>query len=387
MSTQKKSQSEISNRTVPQQTRLKLWVKAAGRCQFRGCNEPLWRNNLTLNDGNFGEVCHIIASSEAGPRGNEESVDLRIDYSNLMLLCQRCHKEIDDHPDRYSVELLRQWKQEHENRIETQTSHSTEICKSTVVLFTVKIKDRITPISREAYRNAMFPKYPIDAGIVINNQDFDRHGDASEWEAYARVIERKIGMSVGEGIDREQVKHFSVFAIGPMPLLMFLGKCIGDTIPADLYQSHKKIQDTSQTWSWQTEERATQTPYSVNCIKVVENSENVAILLSLSDTIREDKYAHFVDDTFSLYEITIENPSPHFLRSRKQIERFSSEYRALLNEIQATHGHRCKVHILPAVPISIAVECGRALLPTKDPEIFACEYYDEDGFRKVLKIN
>ena len=112
MNTQKKSKPEINDRTVPQHTRLKLWVKSAGRCQFHGCNEPLWRNGLTLSDGNFAEVAHIVAASESGPRGSEESADLRIDYSNLMLLCQRCHKAIDDDPDRYTTELLRQWKHE-----------------------------------------------------------------------------------------------------------------------------------------------------------------------------------------------------------------------------------------------------------------------------------
>ena len=387
MNAKNKSKPEINDRTLPQHTRLKLWVKAAGRCEFRGCNEPVWRNNLTLSDGNFAEVAHIIAASEDGPRGSEESADLRIDYSNLMLLCQRCHKEIDDAPGEYSAELLRQWKQEHEKRIEIQTSHSEDIHKSTVVLFTVKIKDRIPRINRGAYRNAMFPKYPVDEGIKIENQDFDRNGDEAEWATAARVIERKIKVHVEEGIDEKVIKHFSVFAIGPMPLLMFLGKCIGDTIPADLYQSHRNIEDTSQTWSWQVEERETQTSYIVNPIKVAENSENVAIVLALSDTINKDKYANFIDDTFSIYEITIENPSPHFLKNPKQLEHFSYEYRKLLNQVQAVHGHRCKVFILPVVPISIAIECGRVLLPTKDPQIFACEYYDTEGFRKVLKIN
>jgi len=342
---------------------------------------------LTLSDGNFGEVAHIIAASEDGPRGSEESADLRIAYSNLMLLCPRCHIEIDDDPDRYTTELLRRWKQEHEKRIEIQTNYPEEIHKSTVVLFTVKIKNRIPRINPEAYRNAMFPKYPVDEGIKIDNQDFDRHGDKLEWEAYARVIERKIRTSIEEGIDEIKIKHFSIFAIGPMPLLVFLGRCIGDTIPADLYQRHRNIKDTSKTWSWQTEKHETQTSYIVNPIQVVENSENVAIILALSDTIEKDKYANVVDDTFSIYEITIENPSPHFLRNPKQLEHFSYEYRRLLNQVQTTHGHRCKVFILPAVPVSIAIECGRVLLPTKDPEIFACEYYDEDGFRKVLKIN
>ena len=386
MNTKKKSKSEINDRTVPQHTRLKLWVKAAGRCEFHGCNEPVWRNNLTLSDGNFGEVAHIIGSSEDGPRGSEESADLRIAYSNLMLLCRRCHKEMDT-PDKYPAELLRQWKEEHEKRIEIQTSHSEDIHKSTVVLFTVRIKDRVTPINRAAYRNAMFPMYPVDEGIKIDNQDFDRNGDESEWEAYARVIDRKIKSRVEEGIDDNEVKHFSVFAIGPMPLLMFLGKCIGDTIPTDLYQSHRDIKDTSKTWSWQAEEGEVHTFYIVKSVKVAEKSENVAIVLALSDTIEKDKYANFVDDTFSIYEITIEEPSPHFLKNPKQLEHFSYEYRKLLNQIQATHGHRCKIYILPAVPVSIAVECGRVLLPTKDPQIFACEYYGQGGFRKVLKIN
>ncbi len=374
-------------KSTPQHTRLKLWVRAAGRCEFRGCNQPVWRNNLTLSDGNFAEVAHIIASSEDGPRGSEESADLRIDYDNLMLLCQRCHKEIDDDPNRYSVELLRQWKQEHEKRIEIQTNYPEDIHKSTVVLFTVKIKDRVAPINPEAYRNAMFPKYPVDEGIKIDDQDFDRHGAESEWEAFAKRIERKIKTRVEDSIDHKGVKHFSVFAIGPQPLLMFLGKCIRDTIPADLYQSHRKIKNTSQTWSWPVEERETHTAYIVNAIRVVEDSENVAIVLALSDIINKDKYADFIDDSFSIYEITIKDPSPLFLRNPKQLEHFSYEYRKLLNRVQAAHGHRCKVFILPAVPVSIAVECGRVLLPTKDPEIFACEYYGSDGFRKVLKIN
>ena len=168
MATRRKLKIKITRDNVPMDTRLKLWVKSAGRCEFNGCNKPVWRNDLTLSDGNFGEVTHIIAASEDGPRGSEESSDLQIEFSNLMLLCQQCHKEIDDNPEQYLAETLQKWKQEHEDRIEIQTSHSEDIHKSTVVLFTVKIKDRITPINRAAYRNAMAPKYPVDEGIKID---------------------------------------------------------------------------------------------------------------------------------------------------------------------------------------------------------------------------
>ena len=389
MTTTKKVTPKITHRTIPHHTRLKLWVKSAGRCEFSGCNKPVWRNDLTLSDGNFGEVVHIIGASEEGPRGNEESTNLQIEFSNLMLMCQQCHKEIDDNPDRYPPELLIEWKWKHEDRIEIQTRYPEDIHKSTVLLFSVNIGDRIVPINPEAYRNAMFPKYPTDEkGISITKNNFDGHSDAEYWQAFAGEIQRKIKWYFEEGIDEEKIKHLSVFALGPMPLLMFLGKCIGDTVPSDLYQSHRNIDDTNQTWSWPKEEQDTETCYIVKSPRINKKGGNVAIVLSLSGKIDSNRYKRLVSENFSVYEITIENPSPHFLKSRKQLEGFSREYRKLLNDIQATYGDSCQISIIPAVPAPIAVECGRILLPKSDPEIFAYEYdKSQEHFRKVLKIN
>ena len=389
MTTREKSNSKITRKNVPLHTKLKLFGKSAGRCEFSGCNKLVWRNDLTLTDGNFGEVAHIIAASEDGPRGNEKSADLQIEFDNLMLVCQKCHKEIDDNPETYPAKLLSEWKWKHEDRIEIQTRHPEDIHKSTVLLFSVNIGDRIVPINSEAYRNAMFPKYPIDEkGINITKNNFDGHSDSEYWQAFASEIQRKIRWSFEEGIDEEKIKHLSVFAIGPMPLLMFLGKCIGDTVPADLYQSHRNIADTNHTWSWPREEEDLETCYIVNSIRSNENDINVAIVLSLSGKIRGDRYEQLVSENFSVYEITIEEPSIHFLKSRKQLDGFSREYRKLLNKIQATHGDSCKISIIPAVPAPVAVECGRVLLPKSDPEIFAYEYDNsQDRFRRVLKVN
>ena len=385
----KKSKPKITRKTVPNHTRLKLWVKSAGRCEFGGCNKLVWRNDLTLTDGNFGEVAHIIAASEEGPRGNEKSADLQIEFDNLMLLCQRCHKEIDTNPDDYPAELLREWKWKHEDRIEIQTMYPEDIHKSTVLLFSVNIGDRIVPINPEAYRNAMFPKYPTDEkGISIAKNNFDGHNNSEYWQASASEIQRKINRAFDEGIDEVKIKHLSVFAIGPMPLLMFLGKCIGDTVSSDLYQAHRNIDDTSQTWSWSKEEEEIHTPYIINSLDINKDNKNVAIVLSLSGKIPKKRYENLLSEDYSVYEITIEEPSPHFLKSRKQLEEFSKEYRKLLNNIQTIHGDSCKVSIIPAVPVSIAIECGRVLLPKSDPEIYVYEYdKSPDRLRKVLKIN
>lgn len=371
---------------IPEKTRLELWIKSAGRCEFKGCNTPLWYNGLTLSPSNFAEFAHIIGASKDGPRGNDNSEELQIDFSNLMLLCSKCHKEIDDFPERYPIELLKKWKHDHEYRIEVQTNFPEEIHKSTILTFNVNIGDRNVPINFEALRNAMFPKYPSDAkGIKIERTDFDRFGDENYWTVTATDIKRKIEKELSLGVTENPIKHLSIFAIAPMPLLMYLGKCVGDTIPSDIYQSHRNIVDTSQTWSW-IKNDATKTDYIISEEKTTD-TENVILKIALSDTINNDKYSNFIDDTFSIYEITIEEPSPHFIKNRIQLENFSYEYRKLLNKIQAKHGSNCNIFILPAMPISFAIECGRAILPTKDPNIFVCEYYKDLGFIKVLKIN
>lgn len=367
-----KRKSVTDRKNIPETTKLQLLVKSAGRCEFKGCNTPVWYNGLTLSEGNFAEVAHIIGSSKDGPRGTALSEELQLEFSNLMLLCQRCHKEIDDHPEKYPIELLRTWKKEHENRIEVQTSYPEDIHKSTILLFSVNIGDRIVPINAEAVRNAMFPKYPVDSkGIKIEEDSFDRLGTSAHWQIFAEnKIKRKVLRCLDEGIDDIKIKHLSIFGIGPMPLLMYLGNCIGDTVPTDIYQSHRNIENTSKTWSWQ--ETSGELSYSVSC-EQNGNNDIVLLKLAISDIIGLDKYERLIATDCSIYQITVLEPSPHFLKSKRQLEIFSYEYRKLLNEIQAKHGKRCKIFVLPAVPVSVAIECGRVILPTKDPEIYACD--------------
>lgn len=378
----------MARKSIPDTVKLQLWVKSAGRCEFKGCNTPVWNNQLTLSDGNFGEVAHIIGSSKLGARGNENSEKLQTEFSNLMLLCQRCHKEIDDNAERYPAELLQKWKQEHEDRIEIQTSYSEDIHKSTVLFFSVNIGERLVPINQEPIRNAMFPKFPSDQkGIKIEEKEFDRFGKIEYWQNFAEnKIKRKITRYFEDGIDDVVIKHISIFGISPMPLLVYLGRCIGDTIPCDIYQSHRNIEDTSKTWSWQDQNNI-DINYFISCERKGLGDE-VFLKLAISDNIELDKYENLISDNCSVYQITVENPSPHFLKSKKQLEIFSYEYRKLLNEIQAKHGKNCKIFILPAIPVSVAVECGRVILPTKDPLVYICEYYKDDGgFKNVLQVN
>ena len=124
---------------IPEKTRTRLWVLAGGRCQYEGCNKPLWQDELTMAQMNTAYIAHIIAAEPNGPRGDKElSPKLATDISNLMLMCDEHHRLIDrEDVEGHPVERLHEMKRKHEERIELLTSIKRE--KKVMFFFMVQI--------------------------------------------------------------------------------------------------------------------------------------------------------------------------------------------------------------------------------------------------------
>ena len=61
----------VQVREFPPLAPLLLFVRAGGHCEFDSCNRYLIQHHLTLTEGNFAEVAHIVAFRPDGPRGRE----------------------------------------------------------------------------------------------------------------------------------------------------------------------------------------------------------------------------------------------------------------------------------------------------------------------------
>lgn len=86
-----------------------LWALSGGHCANPACRVYLFgdADDLKLN---FGELAHIIAASDQGPRADTAlSACGRADVDNIVLLCANCHTQVDRAPGFYSIELLRDW--------------------------------------------------------------------------------------------------------------------------------------------------------------------------------------------------------------------------------------------------------------------------------------
>ena len=108
----------ISTTTLKQ-----LWAKSYNRCAI--CGQQLVHNSGD-SQHTIGQVCHIVAKENRGPRANPSMSDEEKDsYDNLIILCPNHHALIDKDTTTYTVDKLKNIKFNHENNCiyELKTSH------------------------------------------------------------------------------------------------------------------------------------------------------------------------------------------------------------------------------------------------------------------------
>jgi len=97
---------------VSAKTRKIIWCEAGGRCAI--CRAPVVTPGTDWDDPSvFGEEAHIVARSNGGPRAgalDDASID---SHTNLVLLCSKHHKQVDDQPGHFTVDRLREIKAKH----------------------------------------------------------------------------------------------------------------------------------------------------------------------------------------------------------------------------------------------------------------------------------
>src|SRR5260370_6274897 len=184
-------------------------------------------------------MAHIVAFREDGPRGKSELRPAYInDVGNLMLLCPQCHKLIDDHPDQYTVPVVEKFKEAHEDRICHVTSLGPDH-KTMVVQLKARIAGQAIAIPVAQATQAVAPRYPTDAkGYLIDLTSIDAEGTAFT-DAACQQIKRRIERLYDPGMDVAETRHISLFALAPIPLLVFLGSQLTNKLPVDLFLPHR----------------------------------------------------------------------------------------------------------------------------------------------------
>ncbi len=84
---------------------------------------------------NIGVGAHITAATSNGPRYDESlSSDERKSPDNGIWLCQHCAKLVDNDPARYTIEILKTWKQQAENAALTEIEKGVSLPENLIDL-------------------------------------------------------------------------------------------------------------------------------------------------------------------------------------------------------------------------------------------------------------
>ncbi|MFT3840763.1 MAG: HNH endonuclease [Myxococcaceae bacterium] len=371
----------MSVTTVPAGIRLLLWGKAAGRCEYRGCNHRLGRDAVTGAEFNSAYVAHIVADSADGPRGDPKlSEILKAEISNLMLLCDVHHRLIDigdvaGHP----VELLQQMKAEHEERIDLVADLQVQR-RTTLLLYGANIGANASPLTLTAAKGAVLPlRYPCPLPITLGLTGSEsRDREPTFWASEAENLRRQFEKLVRPRLNDRSLSPISLFAIAPQPLLMLVGSMLTDIPETDVFQLHRE----PQTWSWLEDHRAVEFKLRASNKK---GTGPAALVLSLSAKVARERVTSVLGKSSRIWELTVDAPSNDFLRSREQLRSFRSAMRATYDEIKATIGEAEHLHVFPAAPVAVAVEVGRVRQPKADVSLFVYDSH-QGVFSRALEI-
>lgn len=208
----------VTASTYPEPTAatVKRLYARAFRCAKPDCSRPLYKQDndtgdLALNS----RVAHIHARRSGGPRWIEMPTENNRADANLLLLCIEHSYEVDELPDLYSADLLREWKQaqleEHEyaqrgwpltdadvGRVLEASSQIMEDHHAGAVVGVVRAAERLALAARRARQgpaDSAAAWRAMRAGVRNSYFSWDQDGNAiyaepsrNETERHKRVL-------------------------------------------------------------------------------------------------------------------------------------------------------------------------------------------------------
>ena len=378
------SPQEVTRYIKPEVSAL-LWGRAAGRCEFWGCNDALWKSPVTQEPVNRAQRAHIYAFNSDGPRGNDGILAEQLnDFENLMLVCYGCHQKIDGKKDggRYTVSLLRQWKAAHERRVEIVTGIDPSK-KSHIVLYGANVGDHSSPLNFNESAQALFPQlHPADDRPVllgtINSSFTDRSSEF--WTVESKNLRTQFARRVRERITSGDIDHVSLFAIAPQPLLILLGTLMIDITNAEVFQRHRE----PQSWCWPMHAKE----LTLQITEPERFDGPPALVLSLSAPVVAERITEVLGADACIWDVTVPQPHNDLIKSRDHLAKFRTAIRPLLDRIKHRHGQTTPLHIFPAAGIAANVELGRIRMPKAHmPWELYDQVNDRGGFIHALTIS
>lgn len=357
-------------------TARKVFDDSSMRCMFEGCAARLDQNNLTGDDAYFGYLAHIVASSEQGPRGEVGlSAKLSNEPSNVMLLCDTCHRLIDrvacaDFPAS-RLNAMRKRFVEDKNALLDLLAHRPVDTYTLIwpvngqVISPPSLKEINGCLAVSGFRSNGNPQIVEDS----NNSSFRDDKSVDFWQTMPRSL--RAACQRIEQSSQSSGHTFGLFAMGPMATLVGLGALIGNknnAIPMLRFRD-------SEQWTWPRE-----TPLPPNLkVQIPDKMPGDAAVVSVCLTSSPPSFEIVSKEicqklSCSKVTVSVESPSNGCLGNPNELKTFQSKMNSLLHKLACEHGIK-EVHLLVCASNAACISFGRSV-EQYHPRVIV---YDFDG--------
>lgn len=387
----------IARSNIPEAVRERIWGRAAARCVL--CSDWLIDSTNFWHSVPTGEIAHNVGATSGpnSPRSQSKlSAEDRALESNLFLLCHDCHKKIDSkqHRDSYSVEFLTSKKNEHEERVRQVTDFAT-LRPTTVLRLVASVRGTHSSISPAQISEALRQEGLTGMGEDTRNGVFDialpdPETESWSWARARTLIDEKVDR-IFDAIGAGDTTVLSVFAFGPVPVLIYLGSRLDDKTETVLYCRQRD--DQVGAWTWPADERVATVPaFRVDQMteqggSAATDLNEVVVLVSLSARVSRDRIPALLAG-MPVLELrpTTEPPSPDLLDSRAALNAFGQAWRDALSLVESIHPKAHKIHLIAAVPTTAAVALGRYHMREVQPDLVLYQRLKDGSYKAVLEV-
>ena len=379
-------------------TRREVAALAAWRCQFAGCGVDLRTHAPTGRASRLSYYAHVVASSPNGPRGHATRSSLLADEpSNIMLLCDSCHRLIDRvDPGYYNEEMLQQMRQRSISEVR-RLLDSLRYPDVEVLAIIGSIAGQVPQFSMRDAEAALWeshlraarhePEYLFHLG----NQQHDVHAP-DFWSAVFRaissdmvVLQRLLNGTKRGGAPRPRL---AVFPLHATSVLVLAGRILGENSGTHLFQPHRSAAAGAGATRWAWPARSSAPPPDkfkpVERRPLSEPITEAVLLVSLTFTISVERLPAACQVGGSLVLPTLEivvNDADRGIHVISQPEDLQMLGRALDDAIQTLQDvwRVAKVHLFIGAPASATVLIGEKMQARHHATYVCHEARERDG--------
>ena len=352
-----------SSRYYDPQTLKLLWGRAAGRCAMADCRVELF---VTEDDYDpvcvIGEMGHIAASSNAGPRAHLE-LDMRArdSYDNLILLCRNCHRKVDTLKLSYPRERLLEIKANHEAWVRTALPERG----FTNLRWNVLRLQGDFPFDPTTIAEALAPDQ--DAGVLQISVAATREPWSSIQESLKTQIHALIAKSDAVA------SRVAVFPLAPVSACVYTGYLLTNRLNVRGFQYHRD----QATWIWPMNSEGLTTPVIVGPTGSVSAFAEVLFLFELSAPVDASETLVILEAAgkdCAIYRCSVPDLSTSWLKSKGQLDELARKAREMFEVAAIRYPTSPRWHIFYAGPAPGGIAIGQQLNPTMIPDVQLYEF-------------